>query len=310
MAKFCTKCGAQITDGAKFCEKCGNPAGTLKEQPTEKKSSVLRNNAWLVLLIVAAVVVLYVTGVIGGKDGTVQTNSRTESVQKPQEQPAKQPTTEPTESPETDADSEAKMLEAYEAYKKYIEEDEKIYEDYCNICDIDENDYEEGEDYYGDFRSYIKKEYFSEEKYSLIQLDADDYPEMFVTVNYDSTTLFYTYKNGEVKLVGGNYDTREIYNISYSYREKQGKIFVEVERRGTTSYFGTFDGESVTKDAEYSWYDWESSDLITTIDEEDVSEDEYKKRFAEQKGDETAWTSVAWDSNMDGAFIKLQQSDS
>lgn len=46
MAKFCTNCGAEISEGYAFCEKCGTPVegGTPQGQPIPQAQQVVVNN--------------------------------------------------------------------------------------------------------------------------------------------------------------------------------------------------------------------------------------------------------------------------
>ena len=47
MAKFCTNCGAEISEGYAFCEKCGTPVegGTPQAQPIPQPQVVVNNVA-------------------------------------------------------------------------------------------------------------------------------------------------------------------------------------------------------------------------------------------------------------------------
>ena len=74
---FCEKCGTEIPKGAKFCEKCGASVESESQEHQEGDS----HKKWLLggimggIFIVAVVVVsLFATGVLRGKEETVQTS--------------------------------------------------------------------------------------------------------------------------------------------------------------------------------------------------------------------------------------------
>ena len=37
MARYCAKCGAEVTEGSKFCKSCGAPVGDTQQGTTNQK---------------------------------------------------------------------------------------------------------------------------------------------------------------------------------------------------------------------------------------------------------------------------------
>ena len=37
MARYCAKCGAEVTEGSKFCKSCGTPVGDTQQGTTNQK---------------------------------------------------------------------------------------------------------------------------------------------------------------------------------------------------------------------------------------------------------------------------------
>ena len=73
--RYCKKCGAELPEDVSFCEKCGNPVGQVPKQGKSKKKWVIAISSGVIILAVAIAGVLFVNGVIGGKDKAVQVDA-------------------------------------------------------------------------------------------------------------------------------------------------------------------------------------------------------------------------------------------
>lgn len=78
---FCSKCGAQINDGAQFCPKCGQPTNAASEQqvyqqqyvaqPQEKEHSRMYkmwHNKWNWIGAIVATIIIVAVNMSGGSD--------------------------------------------------------------------------------------------------------------------------------------------------------------------------------------------------------------------------------------------------
>ena len=75
---FCEKCGTEIPKGAKFCEKCGfqvEPDIQESKEDSSHKKWIIGGIIGGIAVVAVIVVVLFATGVLGGKDDVVQTST-------------------------------------------------------------------------------------------------------------------------------------------------------------------------------------------------------------------------------------------
>lgn len=118
---FCEKCGTEIPDNAKFCEKCG----ALVEPELQEHKEEVSHKKWIlggiiggIAVVAVVVVLLFATGVLGGKEETVQTSNgmqsgigESETAQQqadtPVETVAEEPTATPMITPNPTIDSES-----------------------------------------------------------------------------------------------------------------------------------------------------------------------------------------------------------
>lgn len=229
--KYCKKCGAEIPEGVSFCEKCGNPVGEVPKQGSGKKKWVFAISSGVIILAVAVVGGLYVTGIIGGKDNVVQTSTDTADIQ---ETPSvTEDGAADTEELEGDKQKDASdngntedmAWEAYVAYKAYM--DAKI-----NAALEEYNaDYEYGDDSYMDEDEYLKTSGYY---YALVYVDKDNYPELVVNwKGAKSGVGLYTYKDSNVV------ETNITAASHIEYKECEGYVYDMFNESGTyAEYFG------------------------------------------------------------------------
>lgn len=75
---FCEKCGTEIPKGMKFCEKCGasvEPKLQKHKEEVSHKNWILGGIIGSIFIVSVVVVALFATGILGGKDETIQTSA-------------------------------------------------------------------------------------------------------------------------------------------------------------------------------------------------------------------------------------------
>ena len=128
---FCSKCGAELREGAKFCPECGAPASEReaalpeRERKSSGKKRSLLTRWWFWVLILAVVGGLGRMGsrtAKGPEPAAAVTTAQTQApTAAPTETPA--PTPEPTEAPKDGIRPEVReFLDSYEAFMdEYVE---------------------------------------------------------------------------------------------------------------------------------------------------------------------------------------------
>lgn len=108
---FCEKCGSEIHKGAKFCEKCGalvEPDVQVNCESHPIRKWVLGGIIGGVVITAVVVGVVFATGILGGKEETVQTSisggiqsdtGKPDATAQPTEQPVEQPAEQPVDTP-------------------------------------------------------------------------------------------------------------------------------------------------------------------------------------------------------------------
>lgn len=81
---FCSKCGAQINDGAQFCPKCGQPTNAASEQqvyqqPQEKEHSRMYkmwHNKWNWIGAIVATIIIVAVNMSGSSKSDIEKTTK------------------------------------------------------------------------------------------------------------------------------------------------------------------------------------------------------------------------------------------
>lgn len=302
--RYCKKCGAEMPEGASFCEKCGNPVGKITKQGKGKKKWILVAGSGVIILAVATVGALFATGIIGGKDKAVKTSTDTANVQgTPSVTGEAIADTEELEGDKQkdvleNSNSEDMAWEAFQAYKKLIDDKREIYNEEYEEANKDSEDYEYDRDYYND-----------EHKFLLAYIDNDEYPELLVE-RRESILWVYTYKNDIVA------EATSIESAGYgglsSYFERSGYMYIT-------------DGGSDWREEEiYKLEETEVRKIYSNFISKDINTGEYttellgEEKILEQKGIAgSVWTPTSiydeenelwnelWSNTIDEAYTQF-----
>lgn len=281
--KYCKNCGTELAEGAGFCEKCGNPVGQMSKQGSGKKKWVLAISSGVIILAVATVGVLFAMGVIGGKDKVVQTSTDTADIQKtPSVTGEAVGATEELEGSKQkdtsdNGNAEDMAWEAYVAYKAYLKGQEHEQDDISS----------EGS--------------YDNVQYSLIYLDADDYPELIVFHSNPTVDnhFLYTYKNGEV--IDTGFIATDVY-----YKERQNYIYnYSRHTLGTTGDYvyalkGTYMEDVYGNNYESEW-EKSQKDSDYNIEEHFDSPDEVAEKCDITGG----WDEPVYGENIEEAYTQF-----
>ena len=146
---FCKNCGAQIPDGAGFCNHCGaaqaqQPQQTQMQQPQmqqpqmqpQKKSKkgliIGLSVGGTVLLSGIVVLILFLTGVFGGKDDVFVHGEKTQVISEPNPDPEPQPQPDPND-PSTLSGEMGRWSVVYFGISLPVEWDELVFEYPSNV---------------------------------------------------------------------------------------------------------------------------------------------------------------------------------